>query len=251
MKIVVIGGTGLIGSKVVSKLRQKGHEAIAAAPSTGVNTITGEGLAEAFMNTEVVVDLSNSPDFEEKAATVFFETATKNLLAAETNASVRHHVILSVVGTERLNSYGYFKAKQRQEDLVKGGGIPYTIIHSTQFMEFLPQITSTTTEDGTVHLSTANIQPIAAEDVASFVVDILLEGPTNRIVEIGGPEKFSMAELGERYLESRGDERLVTGDANALYFGYKLEPDTLIPSVGARLSKQTVGEWIDQQLQKA
>ncbi|MET0465993.1 MAG: SDR family oxidoreductase [Chitinophagaceae bacterium] len=251
MKIVVIGGTGLIGSKVVSKLREKGHEAIAAAPSTGVNTITGEGLAEAFKNAAIVVDLSNAPDFEEKAAISFFETATKNLLAAETNASVKHHVILSIVGTARLSSYGYFKAKQRQEDLLKDGGIPYTIIHSTQFMEFLPTITAATGEDGTVHLTTANIQPIAAEEVASFVVDILLESPTNGIIEIGGPEKFSMAELGERYMESRGDERVVTGDENALYFGYKLEPDTLIPSAGARLGKLTVEEWLDQQLQKA
>src|SRR5262245_42951749 len=208
MKIVVIGGTGLIGSKVVSKLRQLGHEALAAAPNTGVNTITGEGLAEALEGAQVVVDLANSPSFEDQAAMDFFQTAGKNLIEAEKAAGVQLHVALSVVGTEHLQDSGYFRAKLAQETLIKSSPIPYTLVHATQFMEFLRSIAQLATEGNTVRLSHAFIQPMAAEDVATAVVDAALAPPANGMIEVGGPEKFHLDELvARRALLRRQTER--------------------------------------------
>ncbi|MEA3069038.1 MAG: hypothetical protein QOD29_484, partial [Alphaproteobacteria bacterium] len=209
MKIVVIGGTGLIGSKVVEKLKQKGHEAIAAAPNTGVNTITGEGLKEAMAGAQVVIDLANSPSFEDKAALEFFETSGRNLLAAEAAAGVRHHVALSIVGTDRTPDNGYFRAKVAQEKLIETSGIPYTIIRSTQFLEFLGGIAASSTDGNIVRLSPGLFQPIAADDVAAIVADVALAAPRSGIVDIAGPERAPCSEIIARYLKAVGDPREV------------------------------------------
>src|SRR5687768_9709664 len=218
MKIVVIGGTGLIGSKLVRQLAQRGHEAIAASPNTGVNTLTGEGLAEALKGADVVVDVANSPSFEDKAALDFFETSGRNLQAAEVRAGVRHHVALSVVGTERLQDSGYFRAKLAQEELIKAGRVPYTIVRATQFMEFLGGIAQAGTEGQTVRLSPAMVQPIASDDVAVAMADVAAGGAVNGTVEIAGPERFGLASLVQKYLTAVGDARTVVADAEAPYF---------------------------------
>lgn len=244
MKLVVIGGTGLIGSKVVSKLTQLGHEALAAAPNTGVNTITGEGLDEALKGAQVVVDLANSPSFEDQPAMDFFQTAGKNLARAEKAAGVKLHVALSVVGTEKLQDSGYFRAKLAQENIIRESSIPYTLIHATQFMEFLRGIAQSATEGDAVRLSHAFIQPMAAEDVASAVVDVALSPAVNGTVEIGGPEKFHLDELIGRVLEYDKDPRKVVSDPDARYFGVKLDDDALIPGPGARLGTTGFDWWI-------
>jgi len=218
MKIVVIGGTGLIGSKVVEKLKQKGHEVIAAAPNMGVNTITGEGLKEAMAGAQVVIDLENSPSFEDKAVLEFFETSGRNLFAAETAAGVRHHVALSIVGIDRSDN-GYFRAKVAQEKLIKTSGIPYTIVRSTQFLEFLGGIASASADGNMVRISPGLFQPIAADDVAAIVADVALAAPRNGIVEIAGPERGPFNEIVARYLKAVGDPRKVVSDPEAQYFG--------------------------------
>jgi uncharacterized protein YbjT (DUF2867 family) len=243
MKIVVIGGTGLIGSKVVSKLTQLGHEAVAAAPNTGVNTITGEGLAEALEGAQVVVDLANSPSFEDQAAMDFFQTAGKNLIKAEKAAGVKLHVALSVVGTERLQDSGYFRAKLAQETLIKSSPIPYTLVHATQFMEFLRSIAQLATEGNTVRLSHAFIQPMAAEDVATAVVEAAL-APANGTIEVGGPEKFHLDELVTRVLEYDKDPRKVVVDPDARYSGVKLSENSLIPGKDAKLGSTKFDWWL-------
>jgi len=249
MKILVIGGSGLIGTKTVNKLRQLGHNVISASPSTGINTITGEGLAEAVSGCDVVIDLANSPSFADNDVMEFFETSGRNLLAAEINAGVKHHIALSVVGTDRLQKSGYFRAKQVQEDLIKKSGVPYTIIHSTQFMEFLGGIVASARAEGSVKLSSAKIQPIAAEDVASIVAEIGLAAPINSIVEIGGPERFSLSGLVENYLTKTKDTLTVIEDNQAPYFGSPLEDLTLIPQDNARLGTLTFEEWFPNRPQ--
>jgi len=251
MKILVIGGTGLIGSKTVSKLRDLGHNVISAAPTTGINTITGEGLAEAVENTDVVIDLANSPSFADKEVLEFFETSGRNLLAAEINAGVKHHIALSVVGTDRLQASGYFRAKQAQENLIKKSGVPYTIIHSTQFLEFLGGIVASAHAGGSATLSPAKIQPIAAEDVSSFVVAAALGNPVNGIEEIGGPERFGLSDLVQKYLTKTNDPLTVVTDKDALYFGAPLEELTLVPADDAKLGSITFEEWFPNRPQKA
>ncbi len=243
MKIVIIGGTGLIGSKTTERLRAKGHEAIAASPNTGVNTITGEGVAEALTGAEVVLDLANSPSFEDEAVMEFFETSGRNLLAAEKAAGVRHHVALSVVGTERLQESGYFRAKLVQEKLIREGGIPYTIVHSTQFMEFLAGIAQSGMVDGKIHLSPASVQPIASDDVADAMADVALGKPVNGLVEIAGPERFRLNELVARYLKASGDSREVVADPGARYFGARLEDGSLVADKAQRLGKVGFEQW--------
>lgn len=249
MKVVVIGGTGLIGSKVVARLKQQGHEAVAAAPSTGVDILTGAGLDEAMAGTDVVVDLSNSPSFEDAAVMDFFRTAGHNVLAAESRAGVRHHVALSVVGTDRLPASGYFRAKVAQEALVRESGIPYTIVHSTQFFEFLPGIIKSSEEAGKVRLSTALVQPIASDDVADAVARVVVEPPVNGIFEIAGPERAPLPALARRYMDSVQDDREVVGDAHALYFGAELEADTLVPQGAAWQGAVDFERWIAQSAQ--
>ncbi|WP_447930261.1 SDR family oxidoreductase [Sphingopyxis fribergensis] len=244
MKIVVIGGTGLIGSKVVSKLNALGHDAIAAAPNTGVNTLTGEGLAEALAGAEVVVDLANSPTFDD-AAIDFFKTAGQNVAAAEKAAGVGHHIALSVVGTEKMGVSPYFLAKQAQEELIRGSGIPYTIIHATQFMEFLRGIGQSAVVGDEVHLSHAYIQPMAAEDVADAVTAVALATPANTIVEIGGPEKFHLDEIIGKVMAFDGDTRPIVTDPEARYFGLRLEDDSLIPGPGAKLGSTRFDWWLE------
>jgi uncharacterized protein YbjT (DUF2867 family) len=244
MKIVVIGGTGLIGSKVVEKVRQKGHQVIAAAPNTGVNTITGEGLAEALADAAVVVDVSNSPSFEEQPAMDFFRTAGKNLAAAETAAGVRHHVALSVVGAERLQASGYFRAKLAQEEQIKSSPIPYTLVRATQFFEFIRPIAQSATEGDKVRLPHSQFQPMAAEDVATAVADAALAAPVNGTIEIGGPDKFHMDEIVAATLTHDGDPRSVVMDPNALYYGVKLNDRSLVPGAGARLGSTTFDWWL-------
>lgn len=245
MKIVVIGGTGLIGSKVVDRLRRHGHEVLAAAPSVGVNALTGEGLDEAMAGADTVIDLANSPSFEDKAVLDFFETSGRHLLAAEKKAGVKHHVALSVVGTGRpaLATSGYIRAKVAQEELVRAAGIPYTIIHSTQFFEFLGGIAGAGGEGQEIHLSTGLMQPIASDDVADAVADYALGAPVNGTVEIAGPGKAPLAEWVQRFLTAIKDPRKVVADPKAPYFGATLEPDTLLPGPGARLGTQDFQAW--------
>lgn len=247
MKIVVIGGTGLIGSKLVKHLEKQGHEVIAASPSTGVNTLTGEGLAEALKGTDVVVDVANSPSFEDKAVLKFFETSTGNLLAAEKKAGVKYHVALSVVGTDILPDSGYFRAKLAQENLIKGASIPYTIVRATQFFEFLPGIAQSSSAGDAVSLPTAFIQPIASDDVALALFKVVQEAPVNGIVEIAGPERFPLSELVEHYLKAIQDPRKVIHDPNGLYFGAKLAQDTLVPHKKARLGAINFKSWLLNQ----
>jgi len=250
MKIVVIGGTGLIGSKTVAILRQGGHEVVAASPNTGVNTITGEGLKEAMAGAQVVIDLANSPSFEDKAVLEFFETSGRNLLAAEAAAGVRHHVALSIVGTDRSDN-GYFRAKVAQEKLIKASGIPYTIIRSTQFLEFLRGIADSSADGNTVRISPGLFQPIAADDVAAAVADVALAAPRNGIVEIAGPERAPFNEIVARYLKAVGDPREVVSDPAARYFGGRVEERSLVPLGEARLGRIGFDEWLRRSQAKA
>lgn len=247
MKIVVIGGTGLIGSKLVNKLKDKGHEVIAASPSMGINTLTGEGLKEALKGANVVVDVSNSPSFEDKAVLEFFETSTRNLLKAEQSAGIKHHVALSVVGTDRLTDSGYFRAKLVQENLIKSSSIPYTIVRATQFFEFLNSIIQSSIVGQTVHLPIAYIQPIAADDVAEALLQATLEKPTNGISDIAGPKRYRFAEVVEIYLKATNDFRKVISDVNARYFGIKLNDDTLVPLNKAHLGSVSFETWFKQR----
>jgi uncharacterized protein YbjT (DUF2867 family) len=246
MKIVVIGGTGLIGSKLVNKLREHGHEAVAAAPDTGVNTITSEGLAEVLKGASVVVDVSNSPSWDDAAVLKFFETSTRNLLTYEPDAGVRHHVALSVVGTDRLSESGYFRAKIAQEKLITESSIPYSIVHATQFFEFLKGLADISVVDGKVHLPHVLFQPMAADDVASAVGRIAVGQPVNGIVEIAGPEQFRLDELVRRRLASLKDPREVIADPNARYSGAKLSERTLLPGNNARLGEIRFEIWLTQ-----
>jgi uncharacterized protein YbjT (DUF2867 family) len=243
MKIVVIGGTGLIGSKTVAILRQGGHEVVAASPNTGVNTITGEGLKEAMAGAQVVIDLANSPSFEDKAVMEFFETSGHNLLAAEATAGIRHHVALSIVGIDRSDN-GYFRAKVAQEKLIKAGGIPYTIIRSTQFLEFLRGIADSSADGNKVRLSPGLFQPIAADDVAAVVADMALAAPRNGIVEIAGPERAPFNEIVARYLKAVRDPRAVVRDPEARYWGGRVEERSLVPLGEARLGRIGLDEWL-------
>jgi uncharacterized protein YbjT (DUF2867 family) len=243
MKIVVIGGTGLIGSKVIEKLKQKGHEATAAAPNTGVNTITGEGLKAAMVDAPVVIDLANSPSFEDKAVLEFFETSGRNLLAVEAAAGVRHHVALSIVGIDRTD-HGYFRAKVAQEKLIKTSGIPYTITRSTQFLEFLGSIAASSADGNIVRISPGLFQPIAADDVATIVPDVALAAPRNGIIEIAGPERAPFNEIVARYLKAVGDPREVVSDPEARYFGGRVEEHSLVPLGEARLGRIGFDEWL-------
>ena len=245
MKIVVIGGTGLIGSKVVEKLKQKGHEAIAAAPNTGVNTITGEGLADALAGAEVVVDVANSPSFEDQAALDFFQTAGRNITAAEVAAGVRHHVALSVVGTDRLQDSGYFRAKLAQEKLIKASPVPYTLVHATQFFEFIRAIAQSATEGQTVRLSHSLFQPMAAEDVATAVAEAALGDPVNGTIEVAGPQPFYIDELVDEVLKFDKDSRTVTVDPDARYFGVKLDDRSLVPGANPGLGSTRFDWWIN------
>ena len=243
MKIVVIGGTGLIGSKAVPMLRQGGHEVVAASPQTGVNTITGAGLTAALAGTQVVIDLANAPSWEDKAVLEFFETSGRNLLAAEAAAGVRHHVALSIVGTDRTPDNGYFRAKVAQEHLIETSGIPYTIIRSTQFMDFLGRIADSSADGSMVRLSPGLFQPIAAEDVAAIVAEVALATPRNGIVEIAGPERAPFNDIVARYLQAVGDPREVVSDPEARYFGGRVEERSLVPLGEARLGRINFDEW--------
>jgi uncharacterized protein YbjT (DUF2867 family) len=250
MKIVVIGGTGLIGSKTVAILRQGGHEVVAASPNTGVNTITGEGLTEAMAGAQVVIDLANAPSWEDKAVLEFFETSGRNLLAAETAAGVRHHVALSIVGTDRSDN-GYFRAKVAQEKLIETSRIPYTIVRSTQFLEFLGGIVASSADGNMVRISPGLFQPIAADDVAAIVADVALAAPRNGIVEIAGPERAPFNEFVARYLKAVGDPRVVVSDAEARYFGGRVEEKSLVPLGEARLGHIGFDEWLRRSQAKA
>lgn len=247
MKIVVIGGSGLIGSKLVTRLRAKGHQVLAASPNSGVNTITGEGLTEALAGASVVVDVANSPSFEDKAVLAFFETAGRNLLAAEAAAGVSHHIALSVVGTDRLQASGYFRGKLAQERLIKASPIPYTIVHSTQFFEFLGGIAQGAAVGNTIRLSHAAIQPITSDDVADAMTDITLGKPLNATVEIAGPERLPLSDLMGRYLKAIRDPREVIADPTALYFGAELNDQSLVPADGARIFTGSFADWISQR----
>ena len=254
MKIVVIGGTGLIGSKLVSKLREHGHEAVAASPSSGVNSITGDGLADAMKGASVVVDVTNSPSWEDAAVLNFFTTSTRNLLTYEQVAGVGHHVALSVVGTDQLSESGYFRAKIAQEKLIRESPIPYTIVHATQFFEFLKGLADISMVSGKVHLPHVLFQPMAADDVASATARIAVGSAVNGIVEIGGPEQFRLDELVRRRLAALKDPREVSADPNARYSGAKLSEKTLVPGNNARLGETRFETWLTQpaaQAQKA
>ncbi len=244
MKIVVIGGTGLIGSKLVKLLRQRGQEVLAASPDSGVNTLTGEGLAEALAGAQVVVDLANSPSFEDAVVLRFFETAGRNLLAAEATAGVRHHVALSVVGADRLPESGYLRAKLAQERLIETSGIPYTILRSTQFFEFMGRIADSATDGSRVRLPTALVQPIVSDDVVAVLADLVLGPPVNGRVEVAGPDKFQLDELVRRVLDYRNDTRTVTGDSHARYFGAELNDDSLVPGMQHRLGTTRFETWL-------
>jgi len=248
MKIVIIGGTGLIGSKVATRLRQLGHEVIAAAPNTGVNTITGEGLDEALKGADVVIDVANSPSFEDKAVMDFFETSGRNLLAAEVKAGVKHHVALSVVGTDRLQESGYFRAKLAQENLILKSAVPYSIVRSTQFFEFLKGITEAAAAGDEIRLAPAGIQPIASDDVAAKVAEVAVGDPVNGIIEIAGPSLFILPELVSLYLAKLSDSRAVKVDANARYFGAMIGSKTLVPEEAARLGTIDFDTWIQTVL---
>jgi uncharacterized protein YbjT (DUF2867 family) len=251
MKIVVIGGTGLIGSKTVAILRQGGHEVVAASPNSGVNTITGEGLKEALAGAQVVIDLANSPSFEDKAVLEFFQTSGRNLLAAETAAGVRHHVALSIVGTDRSPDNGYFRAKVAQEKLIDASGIPYTIIRSTQFMEFLGGIAASGTDGNKVRISSGLFQPITADDVAAVVAEVAVAAPRNGMVEIAGPERAPFNEIVARYLKAIGDPREVVSDPEARYFGSRIEERSLVPLGEARLGRIGFDEWLRRSRARA
>ena len=247
MKIVVIGGSGLIGSRLVPKLREQGHEAIAASPNSGVNTLTGEGLAEALKGASVVVDVSNSPSWEDAAVLNFFETSTRNLLTHEAAAGVRHHVALSVVGTQRLSESGYFRAKIAQEKLIRESSVPYSIVQATQFFEFVKGLADISMVSDKAHLPHALFQPMAADDVATLVGDVAVGSPVNGTVEIAGPEQFRIDELVRRRLAQLGDSREVIADPNALYSGAKINDNTLVPGHNARLGETRFETWATSQ----
>lgn len=244
MKIVVIGGTGLIGSKTVAILRQGGHEVIAGSPKNGINSITGEGLKEAMAGAHVVIDLANAPSWEDQAVLEFFQTSSHNILAAEAATGVRHHVALSIVGTDRMPDNGYFRAKVAQEKLIEAAGSPYTIIRSTQFMEFLGGIATSSTDGNIVRLSPGLFQPIASDDVAAIVADVALAAPRNGIVDIAGPERAPFNEFVARYLKAIGDPREVVSDPNARYFGGRVDEHSLVPLGEARLGRISLDEWL-------
>jgi uncharacterized protein YbjT (DUF2867 family) len=243
MKIVVIGGTGLIGSKVVKKLAEDGHESVAASPNSGVNTVTGEGLDEVLAGAQVVVDVSNAPDWDDDAVMEFFQRSSLNLLAAEAAAGVTHHVALSVVGTERLTESGYFRAKVAQEELIRGSSIPYSIVHATQFFEFVKSIADSATDGNAVRLPPALIQPMAAEDVAGEVARVAVGPPLHATVEIGGPEQFRLDELIRERLKATGDPREVVTDPQAAYFGITPGERTLLPGADARIAETRLEDW--------
>ncbi|MFJ8792185.1 SDR family oxidoreductase [Streptomyces sp. NPDC102462] len=247
MKVVVIGGTGLIGSQLVGKLKEHGHEAVAAAPNTGVNTLTGEGLAEVLQGASVVVDVSNSPSFDDEAVMEFFRTSTTNVLKAEAEAGVTHHVALSVVGTERLQGSGYFRAKQAQEELIKASGVPYTIVHATQFFEFAKGLADGVTEGDTVRLPAAKIQPMFSGDVAAAVGRAAVGTPVGGVVEVGGPEAFQLDEFIRTALAAKNDPRSVVADPNATYWGAELQEDTLLPGPGAHIAETRFTDWLAKQ----
>jgi uncharacterized protein YbjT (DUF2867 family) len=251
MKIVVLGGTGLIGSKLVKKLSERGHEAVAAAPSSGVNSLTGEGLADALKGALVVVDVTNAPSWEDTAVLKFFETSTRSLLAYGAAAGVGHYVALSVVGTERLLESGYFRAKLSQENLIKASSIPYSIVRATQFFEFVKQIADYSTEGNKVRLPPALIQPMAADDIASALGRIATNSPVNGTVEIGGPEQFRLEELARRDLAARQDPREVISDPRAGYYGIQLSERTLLPDDNAQLGEAHFEDWLSQSTKQA
>ncbi len=244
MKIIVVGGTGLIGSKVVAKLREHGHEAISASPDSGVDTLTGAGLPAVLNGAAAVVDVTNSPSFEEAAALEFFETSTRNLLAAEAAAGVEHHVALSVVGTERLSANGYFRAKAAQEQLIGQSPIPYSIVHATQFFEFVKTIAASSSEGDSIRVAPVLIQPMSADDIAAAVGRVSVGTPLNGMVEVAGPEQFRFDELVRRYLAAHNDPRQVVSDSHAPYFGYQLAERTLIPGEGAQLGATRFDDWL-------
>src|SRR5436189_4590833 len=246
MKIVVIGGSGLIGAKVVSNLRQRGHEVVAASPSSGVNTLTGEGLAEALTDAQVVVDVTNSPSFEDKAVLAFFETSGRNLLAAEAAAGVGHHVALSVVGTDRLLASGYFRAKMAQEKLIKASPIPYTIVRATQFFEFVGGIAQLATEGQTVRLPPVLMQPIASDDVAAVMADVALAEPLNGTFDLAGPEPIRQDELVRQFLNATRDARTVITDSKALYYGIAVNDQSLTPGDHPRLGPTRFEDWLSR-----
>jgi uncharacterized protein YbjT (DUF2867 family) len=251
MKVVVIGGSGLIGSRLVTKLREQRHEAVPASPNSGVNTLTGEGLAEVLKGAAVVVDVSNSPSWEDAAVLKFFETSTRNLLTYEAAARVRHHVALSVVGTDRLSESGYFRAKISQEKLTKESSIPYSIVRATQFFEFLKGLADISFESGKVHLPHVLFQPMAADDVASMVGRIAVGQPVNGIVEIGGPEQFRLDDLVRQRLATLKDPREVIADPHARYAGAELGERTLVPGKDARLGETRFETWVTRSAAKA
>jgi uncharacterized protein YbjT (DUF2867 family) len=251
MKLVILGGTGLIGSKLVDKLHAHGHEAVPASPNSGVNTLTGEGVDEVLEGAAVVVDVTNSPSFEDAAVLDFFTTSTQNLLAADARAGVEHHVALSVVGTGHLPDSGYFRAKLAQEELIQGSAIPYSIVHATQFFEFLGRIADDATDGGAVRLPPVLIQPMAAEDVAGALADVAVGPPVNGIVEIAGPERFRFDELVRRRLADGGDPREVVADPEALYFGAALQEESLVPAGDARLGGTSLDSWLGHGPQAA
>jgi len=251
VKIVIVGGTGLIGSKTVPILRERGYEVVAASPKNGVNTITGEGVKEALAGAQVMIDLANSPSFEDKAVLEFFETSGRNLLPAEASAGVRHHVALSIVGIDRSPDNGYFRAKVAQEKLIETSGMPYTIIRSTQFLEFLGGIAASSADGNMVRLSPGLFQPIAADDVAAIVADVALAAPRNGIVEIAGPQRAPFNEIVARYLKAVGDPREVVRDPEARYFGGRVEERSLVPLGEARLGRITLDEWLRRSKARA
>ncbi len=244
MKIVVIGGSGLIGAKTTAILRQGGHEVLAASRKNGIDAMTGKGLTEAMASASVVIDLANSPSFEDKAVLEFFETSGRNLLAAEATAGIRHHVALSIVGTDRTPDNGYFRAKVAQEKLIQASHIPYTIVRATQFMEFLGMIAASSADGNVIRLSPGMFQPIAADDVAAIVADIALAPPKNGIVDIAGPDRAPFNEIIARYLKAAGDTRRVVRDPEALYWGGRVEEKSLVPLGEARLGRIGLDEWL-------
>jgi len=247
MKIVVIGGTGLIGSKLAAKLVALGHDAVPASPGTGVNTLTGQGLTEALAGADVVVDVSNSPSFEDTAVLEFFETSTRNILDAEAAAGVGHHVALSVVGTERLTESGYMRAKIAQEKLIENSSVPYTIVHATQFFEFAVRMADEASDGGTVRVPPVLIQPMAAEDVAAAVCDVVLGAPLNTTIEIAGPQPLRFEDFVRQGLRAVGDQRVVVADPQARYFGAWLSERTLLPGDGARLGATKFDDWLSRR----
>jgi uncharacterized protein YbjT (DUF2867 family) len=253
MKIVVIGGSGLIGKKLVNNLRQHGHQVVAASPSTGINTLTGEGLADALADAAVVIDVANSPSFEDKAVLEFFQTSGRNLLAAEAVAGVRHHIALSVVGTDRLLASGYFRAKMAQENLIKASPVPYTIVRATQFFEFVGSIAQSATDGQSVRLPPALMQPIVSDDVAAALAEIAVEQPLNGMIELAGPEPIRMDELVRRFLRANRDARKVTTDVNAGYFGTAVNDQSLLPGDNPRIGPTRFEDWLShgQALQAA